>query len=312
MAQMFIKQGHPKAVVLRLVNVHSSTYYARLNSENRSLDGRSSDHKGRPIPGYSWTQTRQKISDEQLQEWLMELVAGEEHIYGYKMLAECLRTQRQMIINNKKVYRLCKVLDILQPQRRKIVHYPRRLARNHTITGPNQLWELDIKYGYVAGCDQFFYIADMIDVFDRNLVGYYVGSTCEAKHVCTMVEGALVRRLTPGQANPIIRTDNGPQFVSRAFGQMCEGGERILHERIPPKTPNLNAHIESFHASLERDLMSKEIFDTFDEAFEAIHKYMDFYNNRRMHGSLKRRSPVTFMKGIVNGTIDASQFTVAV
>jgi len=307
---MFIKQGHPKATVLRFAGVHSSTYYARLSSKN----GVSSIlyNSGRPLPGYSWTQTGQKISDEQLQEWLMELIAGEEHIYGYKMLAECLRTQYHMIINNKKVYRLCKKLDILQPQRRKIIHYPRRLARNHTITGPNQLWELDIKYGYVTGLDHFFYIADMIDVFDRNLVGYYVGSSCKVKHVCNMVEVALAARIQPGQANPIIRTDNGPQFVSKAFGEMCQGGERILHERIPPKTPNLNGHIESFHASLERDLMSKEVFYTFDEAFEAIHTYMEFYNNRRMHGNLKRRSPVAFLKGIENGTIDASRFIVAV
>lgn len=89
------------------------------------------------------------------------------------------------------------------------------------------------------------------------------------------MQAALRARLTDGDSMPIIRTDNGPQFVSRAFGELCEA-EGITHERIPPKTPNMNAYIESFHATLERDLLTKEVFATFQEAFDAIDAYMDF------------------------------------
>jgi putative transposase len=193
--------------VLRTVGVHSSTYYARQNRARNASIGDTKDievqRAGRPVPGYSLTQTGKRVDDKQIKEWLMEFVAGEEHIYGYYLLAQCLRDQHHMIINPKKVYRLCAALDILQPQRRKIVHYPRKLARNHIITGPNQLWQLDIKYGYVAGRDLFFYIADMIDVFDRKIVGYYMGSTCEAKSICGMVAAALAARIKPGQAMPL-------------------------------------------------------------------------------------------------------------
>lgn len=253
--------------------------------------------KGRPVTGHSYTRSGKVISDAQIEEWLMELVSGEEHIYGYVLLTECLRNQHDLIINKKKVYRLCKKLGILNPARRKKVHYPRRLARNHTITASNQLWQLDIKYGYVAGYDQFFFIADMIDVFDRVIVGYHIGPSCEAKHVCEAVKAALHTRIAPGDAAPIIRTDNGPQFVSKAFGELCET-EGITHERIPPKTPNMNAYIESFHANLERNLLSKESFETYEEAYDAVNSYMDFYNNRRMHRSLGKRSPAAFMEWI--------------
>lgn len=237
----------------------------------------------------------------------MELIAGEEHGYGYVLLTECLRNQHKLVINKKKVYNLCEKLGILQPQRRKKIHYPRRLARNHSIDGSNQLWQLDIKYGYVEGYGQFFFLADIIDVFDRIIVGYYVGSSCEAKHICKTVKVALRSRIALGQSNPIIRTDNGPQFVSKAFGEMCEV-ETLMHERIPPKTPNMNAYIESFHATLERDLFTKETFQTFEEAYEAIHTYMDFYNNRRMHRSLGKLPPVTFMNRIEAGTIDNTKY----
>jgi len=260
---------------------------------------------------HSLTRIGKVISNSQIEEWLMELVSGEEHGYGYVLLTECLRVQYDLVINKKKVYRLCKDLGILHPQRRKKIHYPRRLARNHTIDGSNQLWQLDIKYGYVAGYSQFFFLADMIDVFDRSIVGYYVGSSCDAQHVCETVKKALRSRVAPGQMMPIIRTDNGPQFVSKAFGHLCET-EHITHERIPPKTPNMNAYIESFHATLERDLLTKETFETFEEAYEAIDEYMDFYNNRRMHRSLGKCSPAAFINMLHSGVIDIEKYKRAV
>lgn len=260
---------------------------------------------------HSLTQTGQVISNSQIEEWLMDLVSGEEHVYGYAMLTECLRIQHGLVINKKKVYRLCKKLGILHPQRRKKNHYPRRLARNHTIDGPNQLWQIDIKYGYVAGYDQFFFIADIIDVFDQSIVGYHTGSSCEARHVCDAVRRALRSRTADGQTKPILRTDNGPQFVSKAFGDMC-AEEKLEHERIPPKTPNMNAYIESFHATLERDLLRKESFRTFEEAYQAVHAYMDFYNNRRLQKRLGKRSPASFLRWVQEGTHELSKYKRAV
>ena len=249
--------------------------------------------KGRPCPGYSLTQEGRKVSDEQIKEWLMELVEGEEGVYGYKLLAQCLRDQRGLLLDKKKAYRLCKELQILQKQRTGKPKHPRRLARNHTVTAPNQLWQIDIKYGYVAGRDRFFFVFSIIDVFDRVIVDYYRGSACEAKHVWQAIGRALEKRIQPGEPLPIIRSDNGPQFVSILFGDMCECWD-ITHERIPPRTPNMNAYIESFHGLMESNLFSRRDFDTFEEAYEAVDEYMDFYNNRRMHGSLKRMPPVIF------------------
>lgn len=255
------------------------------------------------------TTTGQKVSDDQIKEWLMELVAGEEHVYGYRLLAECLRKDRQLVLNHKKAYDLCKELGLLQKRRQPKTKHPRKLARNHVITGPNQLWQMDIKYGYVAALDRFFFVLSIIDVFERRIVGYYRGSKCEATDVCHTLAEALKRRVTPPEPLPIIRTDNGPQFVSNLFGDTCES-LGIVHERIPPKTPNMNAHIESFHSILEHDLFSKETFDTFAEAYEAVDRYMDFYNNRRMHGSLKRMSPNHFSEWVMQ-LEDRSAFYIA-
>lgn len=285
-----------------------STYYERLKRLKQSTKASDAIRRGRPCPGYSLTLQGRKVSDEQIKEWLLELVEGEEHIYGYKLLAQCLRNEHGLILGKAKSYRLCKELDILQQQRKPKSKYPRRLARNRTVTGPNQLWQADIKYGYVAGRDRFFFVFSIMDVFDRVIVAYYRGDVCEAKHTCQALGRAIESRLQSGDAMPVIRTDNGPQFVSALFGDTCESWE-MYHERIPPKTPNMNAYIESFHSLMERDLMSKETFETMEDAYAAIDRYMDFYNNRRMHGSLKRKAPIVFSRWVMQQKeVDRAKF----
>ncbi|MFZ5436550.1 MAG: IS3 family transposase, partial [Bacillota bacterium] len=61
---------------------------------------------------------------------------------GYRKLAVCLREDYGLRINHKKVYRLCKELRILRPQRIVRRNHSRRVARRDTVSGPNQLWEM--------------------------------------------------------------------------------------------------------------------------------------------------------------------------
>lgn len=227
----------------------------------------------------------------------MEAVEGEEGIYGYRKLTNYLRKEQDLIISPKKVYRLCDELDILLPKR-QASSYPRRIARQHTITGPNQLWQLDIKYGVIKGSGRFFFLASAIDVFDRCIVGYYYGSKCQAKNITKMLQYAIMKRQIhfpkgDEEVSLIIRTDNGPQFVSKHFGEFCEL-QKVYHERIPPKSPNYNAFIESFHSVLEKECYQRFEFESFDEAYYRVDEYIEFYNQRRYHGSLKYLSPLQF------------------
>ena len=289
-------------LVLRIVGVLEATYYHRKKHppvEERQNNG------GRPIPGYSMNLEDQPICDEQIKEWLMELISGEESAYGYRKLTICLKRQHTLHINKKKVYRLCKELDILAAQRRIKVKHPRRLARNREISGSNQLWEIDIKYGYIYGEARFFYLMCVIDVFDRMIIDYHIGLSCEGKHAAQLVQRALWKRQLFGQqALPTIRTDNGPQFICNAFETACEA-LGVEHERIPPKTPNKNAHIESFHSVLQKDRLDRNEFATYQEAYQVVTDYIDFYNHRRIHGSLQDLSPVEFRKRVASNSIQA-------
>jgi len=237
----------------------------------------------------------------------LELIAGEESIYGYRKLTVCLRRQYNLIINKKKVYRLCKELDILSPQRRKKVKYPRKLAINHKITGSNQLWEIDIKYIYINDEDRFIYLMSLIDVFDRAIIDYHLGLSCKGNDASYLIQKCLWRRkLLSIKQKPIIRTDNGPQFICNTFETTCDN-YKIKHERIPPKTPDKIAHIESFHATLKRDCLGRHIIGTYQEGYKIISDYIDFYNHRRIHGSLNDQSPEIYYQMHISGNLSGKE-----
>lgn len=278
--------------MLRIVGVSRSTYYYQTTHEPKP----KTTSGGRPVSTYTYTKSGQRFSDEQVKEWIMEAIEGDGFAYGYLKLTYWLKQKFGLIINKKKVYRLCKELGILKPQRVIKPKHPRKLARNRDITAPNQLWEVDIKYGYVHGEDRFFFVLSYIDVFDRETVDYHIGLKCEATDAVDTLKRALWNRqvFERGQL-PVIRSDNGPQFVSLAFESTCEQ-LGIEHERIPPRTPNMNAHIESFHRLLEDDCLSRHEFETYAQAYEAVVDFMDYYNNRRLHSSLNYLSPVEFHK----------------
>jgi putative transposase len=75
--------------VFRILQIERSTYYAHLKAkENERL---SISAKGRPIPGYSYTQDGSYVSDEQIREWIMELLEGEGASYGYRKITVRLK-----------------------------------------------------------------------------------------------------------------------------------------------------------------------------------------------------------------------------
>jgi putative transposase len=291
--------GYETATVLRITGLNPSTYYYAIarNDEEKIENG------GRPVPGYSYTNEGKKICDMQIKEWILTLIEGECFAYGYYKLALELRRTYKLVINKKKVYRLCKEAGVLRPQRVVKSKHPRRLARNRTVTASNQLWETDIKYGYVVGEDRFFYVQSIIDVYDREIIDYHIGLHCEGEDAAATLVRALIRRNLFGSGTkPVIRSDNGPQFVSNKFEDKCEEIE-VEHERIPCKTPNKNAHIESFHRILEDECLGRWEFESYEEAYEAVLEFMQWYNHRRIHRSIFNMSPIEFHNATLKGMV---------
>lgn len=296
--------------MLGFVGLAPSTFYAvKARRARGGASGQNRVHRGgRPVSISCRTREGKVVPDEQVKEWLCELISGDGFPYGYRKLTAVLRQEYGLIVNHKKVYRLCKELGILLPQRRKKLATPRRLAQREEVSGPNQLWEMDVKYGYIAGTDQFFFQLSLIDVFDRTVIGYHLGLSCTAIDACRVLKNSLkVRGLAKGIAVPKLRTDNGPQFIAKRFEETCLA-LGVVHERIPVKTPNLNAHIEAFHAILERECYSRHEFESFVDAYREITRYMDYYNRRRKHGSLGYMAPEEYYRAFLSKQTSGRSF----
>lgn len=299
MAVKWIKKGYPVRIVCRICDVPRSTYYYRMKHPER----RQPKGKGRPIPGFSYDSRGRKVSDVRIKRYLMRLIQGPDSAFGYRKLTILLRRKHQLIINKKKVYRLCKELQILHPQREITNRPPKRIAKNRVVNGPNQLWQMDIKYGYVAGKRRHFYLASIIDVFDRSIVAYHKGKSCHKTDVIqTLQKGLLKRGVNPQVQKIVIRTDNGPQFISNAFHEYCER-MRVEHERIPNQTPNMNAYIESFHSILERECYLRNCFESYEQAYTEVDRFIRYYNNKRIHGSLQDWPPKIYLNMVMKGEI---------
>ncbi len=277
---------------MKIIGLNRSTYYYHLSG----LKIIKSKSTGRPKTCYSLNQNVEKISDEQIKEYIIQIIEEEGSHYGYLEITHALRRNFKININKKKVYRLCKELKILKPQREIKPKHPKKIARNRTVTASNQLWETDIKYGYIHGEDRFFYILSIIDVADRNIISYHIGLSCTGEDVARTLKIALLKRqLYEVENKPVIRSDNGPQFISEIFEKACKQ-LNIEHERIPYKTPNMNAHIESYHRILEEECLSIHEFATFAEAYKTVNEFIKKYNTKRIHSSTKYMSPTEYFE----------------
>lgn len=291
------------------MKIERSTYYAHRN--RRKQQASTIHRNGRPAPGYSYTVTKHLVSDAQICDWIMELLADEyTSVYGYRKLTKILRRDHNLVINKKKVYRLCKHMNVLRPQRQLKIKHPKVLANNRVITASNQLWETDIKYGWIHGEQRFFFLLSIIDVFDRAIVMYHHGLSCEAKDLVQITQEALMKRQLFDKVNkPVIRSDNGPQFVSNRFAEACQQFG-ITHERIPPRTPNKNAHIESYHAILELECYQRHEFDSYQQAYNVVSRFIHNYNYNRIHGSIYDMSPYEYIEAIARGMVKPRQIKV--
>lgn len=90
-----------------------------------------------------------------------------------------------------------------------------------------------------------------------------MGLSCTGEDATRILKLVLLkRRLFDEAQRPIIRSDNGPQFICEAFGKACHE-VKVEHERIPYKTPNMNVYIESFHLPLEDECLAINEFEIY-------------------------------------------------
>lgn len=236
--------------------------------------------------------TGESISNDEILRKINEYKEHEfKKNYGYHLITLELRKDLGIVINHKKVYRLMKTANILKDRKRARLLTKSGRCKNRTATASNQVWESDIKYLPVAGERKTLYKISIIDVFDRDIVAYSIVDSCTAKVARELLLKALYERGLKDKAQGLImRTDNGSQYVSNEFIGLCLE-EGIVAERIPPASPNYNAHIEAYHRYLDDNCLNGQIYMTKEEMIQKIGRYVKFYKEERPHSSLEWNTP---------------------
>lgn len=167
---------------------------------------------------------------------------------------------------------------------------PDHLQRRFVADKPNVRWTADITY--VPTWSGFLYLAVVLDVFSRRIVGWAMADHLRTELVLSALDMALWnRRPAPGV---IHHSDHGCQYTSIAFGSRCQEAGVV---------PSLgsrgdcfdNAITESFFATLECELLDRHVFRTRTQARTAVFDYLEgFYNTHRRHSALGYLSPAAF------------------
>ena len=163
------------------------------------------------------------------------------------------------------------------------------VRRNFTASAPDQLWVADITY--VPTAAGFLYLAVVLDVWSRKIVGWSMAISLHTD----LVLDALNMAITQRQPRDVVHhSDHGCQYTSCRFGRRCkEAGVRPSMGTVGDAYDN--AMCESFFGTLECELLDRRRFASQAEARMAVFDYIEgFYNPRRRHSALDYQSPISY------------------
>lgn len=169
---------------------------------------------------------------------------------------------------------------------------PNKLKQEFKTTKPNDVWVTDITY--IKTHEGWLYLAVVIDLYSRRVVGWSMQSRMEIKLVLDALLMAVWRR--KDRARTIIHSDQGSQFTSYEWQSFLKANNL---EASMSRRGNCydNAVAESFFQLLKREKIRRKIYLTRQDARDDIFDYIEFfYNSKRKHGNNDLLSPIDFEK----------------
>ena len=194
-------------------------------------------------------------------------------------------------INHKRIYRLYveEKLWVRKRNRRRRVSVPRQPMLPPTEA--NQTWSLDFVSDALA-TGRRFRTLNIVDDYTREALGIEVDTSLGGVRVCRVLDRLKLER---GGMPVQIRSDNGPEFISKAVEQWAYNNGVEWHF-IEPGKPIENAYIESFNARFRDECLNENWFTELADARRKIQAWRQDYNQQRPHSALDYRTPEEFAR----------------
>jgi putative transposase len=272
------RQEFPVKIMCDVLEVSRSGYYAWLNR----------------VP------SAQALHREELTEQIIAIHKQSRACYGSPRIYQELKG-RGVACSENTIAKLMKKRGIRSKRQRRFVvrttnsnhaHpvFENRLARQFQQTLPNQAWAADITY--IPTSEGWLYLAAVIDLCSRKVIGWATADHLQAELVCKALEMALGQRDITEEL--LHHSDRGVQYACDAYQQL------LAQHNIAcsmSRTGNCydNAVMESFFSTLKCELVHHEDYPTRSAARQSLFEYIEvFYNRQRRHSTLNYKNPTEF------------------
>jgi transposase InsO family protein len=251
---------------------------------------------------YAWLRrgSKRELVDRQLLALIREIFLENRRAYGSRRVYQELR-DRKVRCSRSRVERLMREAGITPPRRRRfrkttdsdhaLPVAENLLDRDFSSPAPNRRWATDITYVWTL--EGWLYLAVVLDLFSRRIVGWAMDKTLEAEHLTLRALHMALFGRDP-DTGLLHHSDRGSQYACKAYQELLDLRGIICSMSRRGDCWD-NAVVESFFSTLKLELVYLCVFKTRAEARAAIFEYIEaFYNRKRRHSSLGYLSPVDF------------------
>lgn len=245
-------------------------------------------------------QSQRKIDNAKLLLEIERVYYEHRKNYGSPRIWDQLHNKEQLRCSENRVARIMRENGIAAVGKRKFRvttnskhHHPvwdNILNRQFTVNQPNVIWVSDITYVWTL--EGWLYVAVVIDLFSRKIVGLAMGKTITAELIQRAINQAILRR------NPsnglIFHSDRGSQYASNDFKEIL-AKNKFVGSMSKKGDCWDNAVAESFFHTLKVELIHRNKFTNRKEAKQMIFEYIEmYYNRKRSHSTLGYLSPAEY------------------
>jgi putative transposase len=235
-------------------------------------------------------QRPKKGADDEIKRVLLQL--AEKHIrWGFDKMRAAIKRDGY-VWNHKRIRRVYCELELnlrTKPKKRLPAREKQTLLQP---IKPNYCWSVDYMSDALSS-GQKFRTFNIIDDFNRQGLGVFVGQSmptnCITRHLDFVAEFSGYPQ--------IIRTDNGPEFISKKF-LLWAKKHRIEIKHIQRGKPAQNGFIERFNRTYRNDVLDINLFSSVHEVQTITDRWLHEYNHERPHESLGNKTPIEFLRSL--------------
>ncbi len=243
--------------------------------------------------------TQDKLNDDILKKKIKELFIDSDFRYVINIICGILKNSG-VVVSLRKVSDLMKEMKLspILPKKKTFIRKPNtdlflfnHLKKNFKADFPNQKWVGDITSIRVDSV--FYYLCVIIDLFSRKVVAYRLSYKNNTNLVMNTLKDAFESRGEP--IGLLFHSDRGTQYTSYEYISLMRS-LKIKPSYSNTGNPYDNAVVESFFSHMKKEEINRYDYLTLDELKASIDKYMDYYNNKRVHKSLGYLTPNEYEK----------------